>query len=46
MIYYKAIVKFKMKGDQTLKNQLIGEVSAGGFSSKLVFMNIYLRKPQ
>ncbi len=36
-LYYKAIVKFKMKGDQTLKNQLIGEVSAGGFSSKFSF---------
>ena len=36
-LYYKAIVKLNMVGDQTTKKQLIGEVSAGGFSSKLSF---------
>ena len=36
-IYYKAIIKFKMRGDSTKKKQLIGEVSSGGFSSKFTF---------
>ncbi len=35
--YYKAIVKFNMIGDQTTRKQIIGEVSSGGFSSKLSF---------
>ena len=36
-VYYKAIIKKKLKGDSTNKNTLIGIVQAGGYSSKFSF---------
>lgn len=37
-VYYKLIIKNKLNGLSTNKNEIIGEVSAGGFSSKLSFL--------
>jgi hypothetical protein len=36
-IYYKICFKHNLKGASTLKNQLIGIVASGGFSSKVSF---------
>ena len=38
-IYYKLFIKKKLNGSFTNKNQLIGIVSSGGFSSKFGFLN-------
>ena len=38
-MYYKAIIKLKMKGTSTRKKELIGIVSSGGYSSKISFLN-------
>jgi len=38
-IYYKVIIKNKLLGKSTKKNELIGTVAAGGFSSKISFFN-------
>lgn len=38
-LYYKAIIKNKLKGSSTKKNQLIGTVMAGGYSSKVGFLD-------
>lgn len=37
-LYYKILLKEKLKGLSTKKNEIVGEVSAGGFSSKLNFI--------
>ena len=37
-LYYRLIITLKKHGDFTNKNQLIGIVQSGGFSSKLSFM--------
>jgi glycosyltransferase involved in cell wall biosynthesis len=42
--YYRTLVKNKMIGDSTKKNQLIGIVSSGGYSSKVSFMNHLLEE--
>ena len=36
-LYYKAIIKKKLNGTHTPKNQLIGIVQSGGYSSKISF---------
>jgi glycosyltransferase involved in cell wall biosynthesis len=36
-IYYKIFFKYNLKGESTQKNQLIGIVASGGFSSKISF---------
>lgn len=36
-IYYKVLLKLRLKGESTSKKQLIGVVAAGGFSSKVSF---------
>ncbi len=38
-LYYKAILKKKLKGGYTNKNDLIGVVSSGGFSSKIKYIH-------
>ncbi len=38
-IYYKLFIKKKLIGSSTEKNQIIGIVSSGGFSSKFGFLN-------
>ena len=38
-IYYKLFIKKKLFGLSTKKNQIIGVVSSGGFSSKFGFLN-------
>ena len=43
-VYYKLFLKKKIKGAFTNKNQLIGIVSAGGFSSKFGFINSLLEE--
>ena len=42
--YYKAIIKEKLIGSSTNKNQLIGIVNSGGFSSKITFFNHLLEE--
>ena len=36
--FYKMIVKFRLKGISTKKNEVIGEFSKGGFSSKINYL--------
>lgn len=38
-LYYKAIIKNKLKGGYTTKKDLIGIVSSGGFSSKIKYIS-------
>ena len=38
-LFYRMVVKEKMKGKATMNNELIGKVSSGGFSSKFGFVN-------
>ena len=38
-IYYKLMIRKKLNGSYTNKNELIGIVSSGGFSSKFGFIN-------
>ncbi len=40
-LYYRALIKFNLKGDCTKKNQLVGIFKSGGFSSKI---NFFTRK--
>jgi len=37
--FYKMIVKFKLKGVATKKNEVLGKFQAGGFSSKVNFLD-------
>lgn len=37
--FYKMIVNFKLKGIATKKNEVIGEFSKGGFSSRINYIN-------
>ncbi len=37
-LYYKAIIKKKLRGGYTSENDLIGVVSSGGFSSKIKYI--------
>ena len=37
-MYYKILLRKKLNGLSTKKNEIVGEVSAGGFSSKLNFI--------
>ena len=37
-LYYKILLRKKLNGLSTKKNEIVGEVSAGGFSSKLNFI--------
>tara|TARA_B100001123_G_C15234645_1_gene996643 strand:- start:798 stop:1583 length:786 start_codon:yes stop_codon:yes gene_type:complete len=43
-IYYKAIIKKKFKGSATSKNNLIGIVQSGGYSSKFSFFQHLLEE--
>ena len=43
-LYYKILNNNKLKGGYTLKNQLIGIVASGGFSSKFGYLNIILEE--
>ena len=43
-IYYKAILINKLKGDSTSKNNLIGIVQSGGYSSKFSFFQHLLEE--
>lgn len=36
-LYFRVLIKYNLKGTYTKKNQLVGEVSSGGFSSKISF---------
>ena len=36
-LYYRALIKFNLKGDSTKRNELIGIFKSGGFSSKISF---------
>ena len=38
-LFYKMIVKYKMKGIGSKKNEIFGEFSKGGFSSKINYMD-------
>jgi glycosyltransferase involved in cell wall biosynthesis len=38
-LYYKLLIKKKLIGSYTKKNKLVGEVMAGGFSSKISFLD-------
>ena len=38
-LFYRMIVREKMKGKATMINEIIGKVSSGGFSSKFGFVN-------
>ncbi len=42
--YFKAIIKKKLKGDFTKKNELIGIVQSGGFSSQISFLSHLLEE--
>ncbi len=43
-LYYKLIIKKKLRGSFTSKNQLIGEVASGGYSSKISFLGHLLEE--
>ena len=43
-VYYKLIILSKLKGISTNRDELIGEVSSGGFSSKLSFYDHLLEE--
>ena len=36
-LYYRVLIKKNYKGSSTKKNQIVGEVSSGGFSSRISF---------
>ena len=38
-LYYRALIKFKLKGDYTNKKDLIGIFGSGGYSSKIGFFD-------
>ncbi len=38
-VYYKLLILNKLKGAYTEKSKLVGEVSSGGYSSKISFIN-------
>jgi len=37
-LYYRALIKNNLIGSYTKKNQIVGEVASGGYSSKISFM--------
>ena len=43
-LYYRALIKYKLKGDYTQKKDLIGIFKSGGFSSKVSFLNQLLEQ--
>jgi len=43
-LYYRALIKFNLKGDSTKKNELVGIFKSGGFSSKISFFNQLLEE--
>ena len=43
-LYYRALIKFNLRGDYTQKKELIGIFKSGGFSSKISFFNHLLEE--
>jgi len=43
-LYYRLILNHKKKGESTKKNEVVGEVAAGGYSSSVPFINHLLEE--
>ena len=44
MIFYRAIVKHKLKSMSTKKNEIVGDFERGGFSSRSPYNKMFLEE--